>query len=100
MIVLLRCVARSRASSDSLAQLFANGSTGGLFTRESLESLARSATATATTTRANLLVRKFSAAGISNLDNVDAATLRAEAASALAESDDDGLNDFGGPSFA
>ena len=34
-----------------------------------------------------------------NLDGVDPATLRAEAASALAESDDDGLDAFGGPSF-
>ena len=38
------------------------------------------------------------AAGVSNLD-VDPAALRAEAASVLAESDDDGLDDFGGPSF-
>ena len=40
-----------------------------------------------------------SAAAGANLDGVNPATLRAEAASALAESDDDGLDDFGGPSF-
>ena len=39
------------------------------------------------------------AAAGANLEGVDPATLRAEAASALAESDDDGLGDFGGPSF-
>lgn len=45
--------------------------------------------------------RGFAAAAAgANLEGVDPATLRAEAASALADSDEEGLNsDFGGPSF-
>ena len=42
--------------------------------------------------------RSFAAAG-ANLEGVDAATLRAEAAAALAESDDEGLDAYGAPSF-
>jgi hypothetical protein len=97
---------RFARKGNSLASL-ACGSAGGLSTVsparlgsvKARQSAAGYVAAPALTSSNDHRRRDFAAAAGANLDGVDPATLRAEAASALAESDDDGLDAFGGPSF-
>ena len=97
---------RFARKGNSLASL-ACGSAGGLSTvsparlgsGKARQSAAGYVAAPALTSSNDHRRRDFAAAAGANLDGVDPATLRAEAASALAESDDDGLDAFGGPSF-
>lgn len=94
----------ARRGSNALASL--SGGVSGMSLTH-LGCLETQQPAAATTTAAALAAfsppnkhrRRDFAAAAAGVSNLDPETLRAEAASVLAESDDDGLDDFGGPSF-